>query len=202
MDRLLPSNRVPVGMLESLHSALVDCGIRKNPSIKECCNSNMFGPCKPRDHTLPWFKFLRRFMQLVTYMYILIGIIWIVRLYFFFKYEESERNEKEKAATLRNLALSYAGNLTWYLTPIHATFLVCYCIFLVDVILFEILSEHVKNTLKRVMRKCLRDMREMLKRRAIGWSVQILLIPFKHCGIFWCFFAWLYYILAIPIVLL
>ena len=74
---------------------------------------------------------------------------------------------------------------TWIVTrlclcPIHATFLVCYCIFLVDVILFAILSEHVKNTLKRVMRKCLRDMREMLKRRAIGWSVQILLIPFKH----------------------
>ena len=74
------------------------------------------------------------------------------------------------------------------LCPIHATFLVCYCIFLVDVILFAILSEHVKNTLKRVMRKCLRDLREMLKRRAIGWSVQILLIPFKHCGIFGCFF--------------
>jgi heme/copper-type cytochrome/quinol oxidase subunit 2 len=61
-------------------------------------------------------------MQLVTY--ILIGIIWIVRLYFFFKYEESERHEKEKAATLRNLALSYTGHLTWYLTPIHISFMV------------------------------------------------------------------------------
>jgi hypothetical protein len=65
-------------------------------------------------------------------MYILIGKVWIVRLYFFFEYEESERHEKEKAATLRNLALSYTGNLTWYLTPIHISFLVCYCIFLVD----------------------------------------------------------------------
>jgi hypothetical protein len=49
-------------------------------------------------------------------MYILIGKVWIVRLYFFFEYEESERHEKEKAATLRNLALSYTGHLTWYLT--------------------------------------------------------------------------------------
>jgi hypothetical protein len=95
--------------------------------------------------------------------YISIGIIWIVRLYFFFEYEESERHEKEKAATLRNLALSYTGNLTWYLTPIHISFLVCYCIFLVDLVIFGILSEHVKNTLKHVMRKCLRDMREISK---------------------------------------
>jgi hypothetical protein len=198
MDRLLPSNRVPVGLLESLYSALVGCEIRKKPSIKECCNSNMFGPCKPCNHTLPWFKFLRRFMKLV--MYILIGKVWIIRLYFFFEYEESERHEKEKAATLRNLALSYTGNLTWYLTPIHISFLVCYCIFLVDLVVFGILSEHVKNTLKHVMRKCLRDMREISRTSAIGWSMQILLHPFKHCGIFGIFFAWLYYIPAIPIV--
>jgi hypothetical protein len=70
--------------------------------------------------------------------------------------ERMEQNlEKEKAATLRNLALSYTGNLTWYLTPIHISFLVCYCIFLVDLVIFGILSEHVKNTLKHVMRKIL-----------------------------------------------
>jgi hypothetical protein len=59
-----------------------------------------------------------------------------------FEYEESERHEKEKAATLRNLALSYTGNLTWYLTPIHISFLVCYCIFLVDLVVFGILRRY------------------------------------------------------------
>ncbi|CAG2255878.1 unnamed protein product [Mytilus edulis] len=41
MARLLPSNRVPVGLFESLHSALVNCEIRKKPSMKDCCESNV-----------------------------------------------------------------------------------------------------------------------------------------------------------------
>ncbi|CAG2255879.1 unnamed protein product [Mytilus edulis] len=135
-------------------------------------------------------------------MYILIGKVWIVRLHFFFEYEESERKQRQDAASQRNLGLTYTGNLTWYLTPIHTTFIVCYCIFVVDVLLFGIISGQVKQTLQRVMRKCLRDMREISKRSAIGWSVQILLQPFKHCGIFGIFFAWIYYIPAIPIVIL
>ena len=200
MARLLPSNRVPVGLFESLHSALVNCEIRKKPSMKDCCESNVFGPCKPCNRVFPWYKMLRTLMQLL--MYILIGKVWIVRLHFFFEYEESERKQRQDAASQRNLGLTYTGNLTWYLTPIHTTFIVCYCIFVVDVLLFGIISGQVKQTLQRVMRKCLRDMREISKRSAIGWSVQILLQPFKHCGIFGIFFAWIYYIPAIPIVIL
>jgi hypothetical protein len=96
--------------------------------------------------------------------------------------------------------LSYAGNLTWYLTPLHLVFLVCYSIFLIDVVIFGILTKHVKRTLKHVLRKCFRDMREIKRTTAIGWSVQILIHPFRHFGFFGLLFAWLYYIPAIPIV--
>lgn len=115
---------------------------------------------------------------------------------FFFEFEITERHEREKAAAATNLSLSYAGNLTWYLTPLHLVFLVCYSIFLIDVVIFGILTKHVKRTLKHVLRKCFRNMREIKRTTAIGWSAQILIHPFRHFGFFGLLFAWLYYIPA------
>ena len=43
-------------------------------------------------------------------------------------------------------------------------------------------------------------MREIKRTTAIGWSVQILIHPFRHFVFFGLLFAWLYYIPAIPIV--
>ena len=198
IDRLLPSNRVPVGLLESLYSALIKCEIRKKSSIKYCCKSNFLGAFTPFNNTLSWYNILRKIIQILIFLVVV--QIWIFRILFFFEFEITERHEREKAAAARNLSLSYAGNLTWYLTPLHLVFLVCYSIFLIDVVIFGILTKHVKRTLKHVLRKCFRDMREIKRTTAIGWSVQILIHPFRHFGFFGLLFAWLYYIPAIPIV--
>ncbi|VDI61258.1 Hypothetical predicted protein [Mytilus galloprovincialis] len=197
MARLMPSNRVPVGLFESLYKALIDCEVRKKRSMEGCCESNIFGSCKPFNREYPWYKILKLIMHFL--LYVLVGMIWFVRLYVYFKFEQSERLDRQNAASQRNLKLSYTGNLTWYLTPVHILFVTCYCIFVVDVILFGIISKQVKRTLKKVLRKCFRDMREISKTSAFGWSIQILLHPFKHCGVFGFLFAWLFYIPAIPV---
>jgi hypothetical protein len=64
IDRLLPSNRVSVGLIESLYSALFNCEIRKKSSMKDCCKSNFLGEFTPFNNTLSWYKILRKIMQI------------------------------------------------------------------------------------------------------------------------------------------
>lgn len=198
MARLLPSNHVPVGLFESVYKAIVNCEVRDKPSVEGCCESNIFGPCIIKRYCVfPWYKILKAIMHFVIYL--LVGMIWVLRLYFFYEYENTERLDRQNAASHRGLELTYTGNLTWFLTPIHAIFIVCYGIFVVDLILFGFINKHVKLTLKHVLCKCFRDMQEISRTSAFGWSVQILLHPCKHCGIFGFCIAVLYYILAIPV---
>ncbi|CAC5365677.1 unnamed protein product [Mytilus coruscus] len=42
-DRLVPSNYVPVGILQVVYSLFVKCHIRKSPSFQKCCRSSIFG---------------------------------------------------------------------------------------------------------------------------------------------------------------
>ncbi|CAG2255880.1 unnamed protein product [Mytilus edulis] len=97
MARLMPSNRVPVGLFESLYKALIDCEVRKKRSMEGCCESNIFGSCKPFNREYPWYKILKLIMHFL--LYVLVGMIWFVRLYVYFKFEQSERLDRQNAAS-------------------------------------------------------------------------------------------------------
>ncbi|XP_063444487.1 uncharacterized protein LOC134724982 [Mytilus trossulus] len=217
--RLIPANYVPVGIMKTFYTMFVKCHIRKISKFGRCCKASIFGHLtneKEKDNNNKrgsnesmgelntvnsrhsWFRCLKQFMRIL----ILIGISvpWIIRIIFFYWYEKPHTLEMEKAAIIRNMTLSFQWNLTNSLTPIHVLFLLCYFIIVLDAMVFGIVSHKVKLKLQLVMRKCLRDMREMSCFKALEWSALVLLVPFEKCGIFGFLIFGIYVVFVLPVV--
>ncbi|CAC5419118.1 unnamed protein product [Mytilus coruscus] len=217
--RLIPANYVPVGIVKTFYTMFVKCHIRKISKFGRCCKASIFGYLTKENETgntskgcskenmaelnaintrHSWFRCLKQFMRIL----ILIGISlpWIIRIIFFYWYEKPHTLEQTKAALERNMTLSFQWNLTNSLTPIHMLFLLCYFIIILDALVFGIVSHKVKVKLQLLMRKCLRDMREMSCFKALEWSALVLLVPFEKCGIFGFLIFGIYVVFVLPIV--
>lgn len=199
-ERLVPANYVPVGVFKTLYETIVKCDCRKRYAVKDCCHSNMFGKIKPCKRTILWHECLQKFMLLCLLP--LLATPWILRLYFYYIYEDIHRIQRSKAAQTHNLSPDYPGNLLAYFNPIHGIFLFCYTILVFDILLFEVLQKEVTERSRFVIRKCFRDMRGMNRSKAVGYCIFTLLIPIKKYGIFFLLIAWLYWLLALPVLLL
>ncbi|VDI58446.1 Hypothetical predicted protein [Mytilus galloprovincialis] len=220
--RLISANYVPVGIMKTFYTMFVKCHIRKISKFGRCCRASIFGHLTNENETdnnnkrgskesmaelntvnsrhsrHSWFRCLKQFMRIL----ILIGISfpWIIRIVFFYWYEKPHTLEMEKEAVKRNMTLSLQWNLTNSLTPIHVLFLLCYFIIVLDAMVFGIVSHKVKLKLQLVMRKCLRDMREMSCLKALEWSALVLLVPFEKCGIFGFIIFGFYVVFVLPVV--
>jgi hypothetical protein len=199
-DRLIPANHVPVGVFRTLYDTIVKCGVRERYAVKDCCYSNMFGTIKPCRKTILWHHCLEKFMTIL--LLILLAVPWALRLYFYYIYEDTNRYNRRTAAEAHGLKPDYPGNLLAYFNPIHGIFLFCYAILFFDMLLFGVLEKKVTERSRYVVRKCFRDMRGMNRSQAIGYCIFTLLIPIKKFGVFFLLIAWIYWALAIPVLLL
>ena len=189
-DRLLPEHFVPVGLLSTLYDSFVKCKIRKNSALKACCATNVCikSPC---NLFLTWFTLCRKIMTVVVSLAIITP--WILRVALYFFYEHEETDMRKRAAADRNLQISFPGNITQYLTPVHIVFICIYVLLCLEFCFYGVLSERVKEQLKFVLRKCFRDMRERDRGEVIGWAVRTALQPCtKYGGFGICVgaFAW------------
>lgn len=199
-DRLVPANHVPVGVFKTLYDTIIRCEVRKRYAVKECCNNNMFGIFKPCRKTVKWYECLQKFM-LVCFLPLL-AAPWIIRLYFYYIYEDTQRTQKSVASESRNLDPDYPGNLLAYFNPVHGIFVFCYAILAIDILLFGVLQKKVAERSRYVIRRCFRDMRGMNRSQAFGYCIFTLLIPIKKYGIFFLLVAWVYWLIAFPVLLL
>lgn len=192
--RLVPRNAIPVGLLETLYRWFVLCDIRNRNSVKDCCYGNLFGTVV--QSKILWYKCLQKLMNVLILL--LLSLPWLLRVYLFYSYEDQIEKEKSIAARKRHLELQYPGSILAYLTPVHVVFLILYCIVILDVILFGVLPAKFKEHAMYIIRKSFRDMVSINRKRALGYCIHILLIPVKKFGVFFLAIAWLYWLIALP----
>ncbi|CAC5383072.1 unnamed protein product [Mytilus coruscus] len=210
--KLIPANYVPVGIINTFYNMFVKCHIRKSLHFGECCKSNILGKTIEMNETCdgskctkklsvnyPWYRCLKQFMRIV--MLIGFSLPWIIRIVFFYWYENPHTLQRVKAASERNMTLSFQWNLINTLTPIHIVFLLCYTVTVVDAVVFGIVSHNVKERLQLLMRKCFRDMRDMSRSKALEWSALVLVVPFEQFGIFGFFLFGIYFVIVFPVIL-
>lgn len=104
------------------------------------------------------------------------------------------------AASERNMTLSFQWNVSNTLTPMHILFLVCYTVTVVDIVVFGIVSHSIKEKFQLLMRKCLRDMRDMPRSKALEWSALVLVVPFERLGVLGFFLFGIYLVLVLPVI--
>ncbi|ESO88793.1 hypothetical protein LOTGIDRAFT_165207 [Lottia gigantea] len=192
--RLLPENKVPVGILRYFYNHLCRCKIRNVKAFATCCASNIFANFGFR--SVKWYRCLVPFMKVVQMFLILLP--WILRIVIFFQYERYNEVYRGQRAAELGLKMGFTGSFTVYLTPLHSLFILCYVVLLLDAIVYGVISLSVKEKLKRVTMKCLRAMRETSKLNVCSWSIELLLAPFTSCGILGLLLAAPYWFLLIP----
>uniref|UniRef100_A0A8W8INV4 Uncharacterized protein n=1 Tax=Magallana gigas TaxID=29159 RepID=A0A8W8INV4_MAGGI len=199
-DRLVPANHIPVGVFKTLYDTIIRCEVRQRYAVRDCCHSNMFGIFRPCRKTVLWHECLQKFM-LVCFLPLL-AAPWIIRLYFYYIYEDIQRTQKSVASESRNLDPDYPGNLLAFFNPVHGIFVFCYAVLPIDILLFGVLQKKVAERSRYVIRRCFRDMQGMNRSQAIGYCLFTLLIPIKKYGIFFLLVAWVYWLIAFPVLLL
>ena len=218
-QRLISSNYVPIGIMQTFYAMFIKCHIRKNPSFGRCCRGSVLGTSffrklqkreinvsaidekgqQPQINAkYPWHRCLRQLMRLL--MLLTVAVPWVARSYFFYRYEKHHLDDKRHAASIRNLKLPFQWNLTNTLSPIHVVFLFCYFMFCLDAVVLGVASHKIKTKLQYLMRKCLRDMRDISRSKALEWSVLILLVPFEVFGVFGLFLTGFYLVFALPVI--
>ncbi|XP_061187941.1 uncharacterized protein LOC133195968 [Saccostrea echinata] len=207
-DRLIPPNDVPVGIIRSLYDSFFRCQIRERESLKTCCHRSIFEPFRGTSvfKHVKWYHCLQRIMFIVSCCLIIIP--WVLRIAIFYRYEDSEHDDRDDAAQDRKLEVHYAffpGSMASFLTPVHAIFVFCYSVLVLDAILFGILefvTSEVKRNIEIVFRKCFRDMKESSYSRSFGWAIRTLLYPFKEYGVLAFFIVGIYWLFVLPVVII
>lgn len=199
-DHLVTVKYVPIEIFRTVYKAIFKCKVRDQDPVKNCCYSNMCWPFRPCKRTVPWHKCLENLMSLLLLP--LIAIPWILRLYFYYVYEDENRTLRNEAAKSHDLRPDYPGNLMAYLTPTHGIFLFCYAVFIFDIFLFLILQKKAMERSSYVIRRSFRDMRGIKRTKAFVFCIKILLIPIRKCGIFFLLVGWIYLAVAVPLLVL
>ncbi|XP_055999040.1 uncharacterized protein LOC125656979 [Ostrea edulis] len=208
-ERLIPPNDVPVGIIRSIYDSFFRCQIRERDSLKPCCNRSVFEPFRGTSLVikhLKWYHCLQKLMLIVSC--ILVIIPWIFRIAIFYRYEDSEHDDKDDAARDRKLEVHFAyfpGSMTSFLTPVHGMFVFCYAVLVVDGVLFgvlEFITSEIKRNMDIVLRKCFRDMHESSYSRSFGWAIRTLLYPFKEYGVFAFFIVGIYWMFVLPVIIM
>ncbi|GFO23165.1 hypothetical protein PoB_004967000 [Plakobranchus ocellatus] len=179
--RLLDKCTVPVSIKSILYNNLIRCRIRKLDPLKECCNSNILGRFNPGINMIKWHQCMRCFAGIC--LMALIALPWILRMYGYFTFEADMRERQENAASSLGLEVKYPGSIVLYLTPIHGLFIFIYIIFIIDSLVYGVISKAMKEKFKHVIRDCLRDMRERSRIAVVAWMTKLLVLPFTLFGV-------------------
>lgn len=156
-DHLVSANYAPVGVFKTLYDTIVHCQVRQRYAVRDCCHSNIFGTFKPCQKTVQWHECMQKLMLLCILP--VLAAPWIIRIYYYYQYEDIQRKQIKLAAGSRNLEPNYPGNLLAYLNPVDGLFVFCYAVLAIDALLFGILQKKVTERSRYLIRQCFRDMR-------------------------------------------
>ncbi|KAK3769986.1 hypothetical protein RRG08_061958 [Elysia crispata] len=179
--RLLSKFTVPVSIKSILYNNLIRCRIRKLEPLKDCCNSNILGRFNPGIKMIKWHHCMKWFAGLC--LMVLISTPWILRIYGYFTFEDITRDRQVEAAERLGLEIKYPGSIVLYLSPVHGLFIFIYIIFIIDSLVYGVLSKAMKEKFKHVARDCLRDMRERSRIAVVAWMTKLLVLPFTVFGV-------------------
>ena len=181
--RLLQENQVPVGFLNVIYDLFVNCKIRERKSVQGCCVA-LCCPGRCGSVVCYWYIFLRLIMHIVIVL--LLFIPWVVRLFVYYFHEHREYELMKTEANLRDLSITYQGNLTLYLQPEHNLFLAVYCVIGLNLLIYQLQyfsTQHYNTIAKDVILQCFNDMRENDLPQNLGYIVKKITKPCKRWGI-------------------
>ncbi|KAL4240743.1 hypothetical protein ACF0H5_001532 [Mactra antiquata] len=193
--RLLTSNDAPVGLFQSLIDAFLRCKISERDALKPCCSTNVFLCCKCCT-PLSWRTFLRRVMKIL--LLVVIAMPWVARIYVYYEVEDTEMELQKEAAEQKSLDITFPGNTTLYLSPVHVIFIVIYAVLIFEVCIFKLMGKRTQERFKLVMVKCLSDMRDTKQMDVIGWLVKRAVAPCTAYGVIGIIVGLFFWVLALP----
>lgn len=183
-SKILAEGTAPAGIYDFVKRFICQCRMRLEiKSVAECCNENMCRslPCKMVYY---WYQCLQWVMVLTTVF--IICIPWIIRVLFYYEYEEASLTVQREAFAKRNLPFPYTGNVVTYVSPMNALFLFVYIFLPVVGILYVFLPSSIKANLKFTVWKCFSHMKNTRRKFACGMFTTYLLWPLTRFGALGC----------------
>lgn len=176
---LLSTSSSPIGIWSSFYNRAFLCEVGKDEGIYSCCTSSM-APFR----NYKWQDFLRRLMHAI--LLLLVSVPWIVRVILYYIYEDEELSAMREAASERGVNSYYvqASFAVRYLTPVHAVFLLCYLVIVVDSFFLGLVFNAYIAKFKRILVRCLSDMDAYARFATFDWLLEILVYPLEKLGLY------------------
>ena len=179
-SKLVPDGYTPVNILNFIRKFFVRCHIRRDlPALKRCCNSNIFKIFRCIE--VSWVDFLKLLMRGVIVSLLISP--WFVRLWFYYKFEEKDRQILENRLKSHGLQQSYTSSLLSYLTPWHSLFIFSYAVLIICASVYLFLPSVAKRKLKFTIQMSLKAMNNTRKFDSVVSFIAHLLYPLEEFGI-------------------
>ena len=195
--KLLPENKVPVGVWQCLSRAIFMCQLKETDAFGDCCEANMCG-CLREDEPLPWIN-LCQLVGRIT-LVLVAPFPFYIRLILYYIFEHPEIMQRREATERVGLSVWYDYRILQFLTPTHPIMIAIYVIYFSSGLALAYLSLSVKKSkFQEVLLDSIRDLYEMSFLSAMAMLVKNFLWPFKKLGLFGVFFGLFYWPLVMPI---
>ena len=179
-SKIIPDGYSPVSFVKFLKNFFVRCKLRKElPGLGVCCKANMMKKCKC--FVVPWYKCLTLLMWIVVA--ILVTSPWLLRVWFFYAFEEDIIERITRVITNNGLTPSYPGSLILQLTPGHVLFKIIYFFIPVEIIIYMLLPSVAKRKLKFTVQMSMKNMRNTRKFDSVISFFTHMLWPLEEFGL-------------------
>lgn len=167
--------------------------VKINEKVQKCCDAECL-PMGSCCNSWTWKTCLKSSIQIVCVLCLLIP--WLLRVLFFYVYEEKDRNDREYFANKLNLEYPniLKWNITYSLKPDHSFFILCYASLIFTIVL--------KSFIIRML-----DLVEIDKipenvNKGLLFLLSGILCIFKNCGIIGIVICPIFLSLVVPFIVL
>ena len=179
-SKIIPDGYSPVGFGKFIKQFFVRCKLRHElPALGVCCKANMLKKCNCFD--VPWFKCLSLVMWVGVV--ILVTTPWLIRVWFFYAFEDGVRSQFHQALTDKGLNPSYQGSLVLQLTPNATIFTAIYCFIPIEGVIYMLLPSVAKRKLKYTIQISMKNMRATRRFDALITFISYMLWPLEEFGL-------------------
>ena len=180
--KLLPENKVPVGVWKCLSRAIFMCQLKETDAFGDCCEANMCG-CIREEQPYPWINLCQLVGRIV--LVLVAPFPFYIRLILYYMFEHAEVMKRREATAQVELSVWYDYRLLQYLTPTHPVMILIYIIYFMSGLVLAYLSLSTKKSkFQEVLLDSIRDLYEMSFLSAMAMLVKNFLWPFKKLGVF------------------
>ena len=179
-SQLVLTGDSPISLTEFLSEVFLRCKTGTDLSrTRACCRENMFKmtPCC----VVPWYRCLK--VLLIPLSLILIVIPWILRVWFYYRFEEDVREKLHHKLDLLNIEAAYRGSLVLYFTPVHNLFITMYCVIPATTNIYIALPKRMKQRVRSVVQECFNRMNKTKTTDALCTFFAHMLWPLTEFGI-------------------